>query len=173
MHPIRFALGAALALTACGEARIPTTAIAAGTHTVAFPGQPRASANTVRSRHGRLTEHRHTLELQTGTYDLTWWEFPGSVDTSSSADSMFDQMRDLQVERTQGTVSVDQPWSVHGATGREVRIEAAQGYWRAMRMVVIGSTYYQLAFTGPLAELDGANAKAFFDSLQPATAAPR
>lgn len=150
---------------------MPTIDVAAGRFSVAFPGQPHASANTVRSRSGTMTEHRQTLELQTGTFDLTWWDFPDNVDTSAGGEATFDRFRDMLASIIEGKITADAPVSLHGAIGRDVRIESPQGFMRAARMVILGSTYYQLAFTGPQSELDGPVVRAFFDSLRPIDAA--
>ena len=103
------------------------------------------------SKGGRLVAHIIALDTQLESYAVTYIEFPDRLDDESKSKSILDGIRDAELAKVSGKLVKEADISIDAYRGREITIEAADGFW-VDRIYLVRNRLYEIsAFTSKAA----------------------
>ena len=120
-----------------------------------MPGKPREATKPVNSPTG--TKVMHTWSVARGdqaAYMVAYMDSPAGA-TEQSSDALLDSARDGLLARVKGQLLSEEPETLDGHPGREIRASLRDGKAVAReRMFLVGGKIYLLAAVMPASEAD-------------------
>ena len=137
-----------------------------GRFAVLMPEKPTSQTSTFEFSQGRLEEHVFTAAHRPLVCLVTYTDFPKPMFVTGDSDGLFGSVRDQFIKEMGGKLASENPLTLDGYPGREIKIAMFRGEVR-VRMFLVGERLYLLALINmekPFASDEEANK--FFASFK-------
>lgn len=116
---------------------------------ITMPGEPTASTQRVETPFGQLTQYDYLLTTETGSYLLSYFDFPNPLSGSNEIKAALDAVRDNLFARKKNIKLLkEQEIKVRENAGREWLIESGDMFIRH-KSFIAGKRFYQIALIVP------------------------
>lgn len=133
------------------------------------PSKAEPAVSGVPSGTGKITVHTFSSSNKTGTFLLSYADYPNAATSPAHEQTVLDKVRDGVLKGTQAALVSETKLTLNGYPGRELRamrtIEGTAMIF-SWRLFLVGSRLYQLAVATTKADSESPEIKKFFLSFE-------
>lgn len=139
-----------------------------GGFVVLMPGTPLEERETLDTEAGPIDLQKFILELKKESiiYMVYYWDYSEVVIQRAGPDRLLDSMLDWIVSNIGGKLLSEQIISLDSYPGREIEVEAPEGFIIRSRLYLVKQRMYQLIVATSKEEAFSENAEKFFKSFK-------
>jgi outer membrane lipoprotein-sorting protein len=138
-----------------------------GRFSVSMPQKPVSQASTFETPQGRFEQHVFTATHGRLVCTVAYTDIPKQLLVANNVDGFFDSTRDGFIKEVGGKLASENPLSLDGYPGREIKVHVFSGELR-LRLFLVGNRLYLLSVTTveKVSESDAETFNTFFGSFK-------